>query len=155
MKKGVAIVLGFCAGLMLGLPWAGSQGVDVMKKAYIVRNIPRPLPGHPGNIFVLGEEVAVKPPEAPSAAGWTCLDYERQAVSKGTGPAALGRLPVGYYEVWATDTSGKPLRKTTAAVLEPLRAPTPEDSPICLDVSAAWFNNRRYGLPPNIPDAAS
>ena len=155
MNKGLAVILGFCAGFMVGWPFAGSQGVDVMKKARIARSIPKPLPGHPGNVFVMGEEVAVKPPEAPGAAGWVCLDYDRKTLSKGTGPAVLGKLPVGYYEVWATDATGKQLRKTTLGVLEPLRAPTPEDSPICLDVSAAWFNNRRYGLPPNIQDAAT
>ena len=95
-------------------------------------------------------------PEAAGASGWTCLDYEQKTVATGTGAdVKLGRLPVGYYEVWATDAAGRRVVKTTVGVLEPLRVPTPADSPIGLDVAAAWFNNGRNGGPPNMREAAS
>ena len=122
----------------------------------VERDLPKPLADHPGNVFLAGEEATVKAPEAAGATGWVCVDYEQKAVANGTErTAALGKLAVGYYEVWATDAAGKRLRKTTIGVVEPLKAPTPDDSPIAVDAAAAWFYNKRYGLPPNVKEAAS
>ena len=120
------------------------------------RTIPQPLPGHPGNVFLRGEEVQVPRPDAADATGWTCLDYEQRVVTTGTDATAkLGRLPVGYYEVWATGADGKRLAKTTIGVLEPLKAPTPLDSPIGIDMATAWFYNPRGGTPAKVREAAN
>ena len=67
------------------------------------RAIPRPLPSHPGNIFLAGEQVSVAaPPGSPES--WRAIDYEGKSVAEGRlekGRAELGKLPVGYYElVW-------------------------------------------------------
>src|ERR1035441_10102787 len=67
------------------------------------RGIPRPLPSHPGNMFLVGETVTVLCP--PTAEGDTlrAVDYDGRIVAEGrvkTGTIELGRLPVGYYEVW-------------------------------------------------------
>lgn len=101
------------------------------------RAIPRPLPSHPGNIFVEGEEVTVS---AGSIGGsWHANDYEGNAVREGKvkdGLLDLGRLPVGYYEVTGSDTNVQPIH---IGVLEPLRAPTPIGSPIGIDVAMAWM----------------
>jgi hypothetical protein len=67
------------------------------------RTIPRPLPPHPGNIFLAGETVTVPAPPAGDGDAWRAVDYEGRVVAEGrseAGPIELGRLPVGYYEVW-------------------------------------------------------
>ncbi|HEY3324074.1 MAG TPA: hypothetical protein VGP72_26715 [Planctomycetota bacterium] len=100
------------------------------------RPIPRPLPDHPGNIFVAGEEVSV--PVAGDGA-WKTVDYDGKVACEGTienGRAALGKLSVGYYEVLVGD---KP--RVTVGVIAPLAVPTPETSPISSDVAMAWFYN--------------
>ena len=103
------------------------------------RVIPRPLPGHPGNIFLVGEQVIVPVP-APSAQGWRVVDYDGTAVAQGQldagGCAHLGKLPVGYYELL---TGPSATNRATLGVVEPLRAPTPRTSPISIDVAMAWF----------------
>lgn len=124
------------------------------------RPIPQPLPGHPSNIFLRGEDVSITRPDAPGAAGWICVDYEQKTVAQSaiSGDATtikLGALPVGYYEVWATATDGKRLAKTTIGVLEPLKAPTPLDSPIGIDAATAWFYNPRDGQPARVAEAAN
>ena len=105
------------------------------------RDIPKPLPDHPGNVFLVGEEVAVQLSGAQADA-WRCVDYDGQVVAKGRGAGTihLGRLPVGYYEV-RRDASASHLppseRRVAVAVLPPLKAPTPETSPIDCDVAMA------------------
>ena len=51
----------------------------------------------------------------------------------------LGKLPVGWYRIGLCDSDNKEREWTTAAVLAPLAAPTPQDSPICVDSATAWF----------------
>ncbi len=106
------------------------------------RTIPHPLSGNPGNIFLRGQAVEIKLPETTS---WVCLDYEREIINKGNGSIAmLGKLPVGYYEVWPSGKTGAGPGEIhpwpiSIAVLEALKAPTPLDSTICLDASVAGF----------------
>jgi len=98
--------------------------------------IPRPLPGHPGNIFLAGEEVV--PAASGEAAGaWRAVDYDGKLVAEGdgSGPIRLGRLPVGYYEIHR----GASERPIVVGVLAPLAAPTPKSSPIGVDAAIAWF----------------
>src|SRR6266850_1591692 len=62
---------------------------------------PRPLPSHPGNIFLAGERVVVPAP-AGDAETWRLFNYESQTVADGrveNGRAVLGQLPAGYYEL--------------------------------------------------------
>src|ERR1019366_4361701 len=77
-------VLGLLMGL--GLPAGAESGTRV---------IPRPLPSHPGNIFLAGEQVSVA---TPSGGGdsWRAIDYEGKTVAEGRveeGRAELGKLP--------------------------------------------------------------
>jgi len=113
------------------------------------RTIPAPLPDHPGNVFLEGETVSV-PVSAPDAAPWRVVDYEKREAARGrvaNGRASLGRLPVGWYEVrWGEE----PAKRVSAAVLAPLRAPTPTTSPIGCDVAMAWFYPE-----PQMADAAN
>jgi hypothetical protein len=103
------------------------------------RAIPRPLPSHPGNIFLAGEQVSVAAPPG-SAESWRAIDYEGKLVAEGRlekGRAELGKLPVGYYELaWGNRAASN---RVSLGVIEPLRAPTPLTSPIGIDVAMAWF----------------
>jgi hypothetical protein len=102
------------------------------------RAVPAPLPDHPGNIFLAGEDVTVPVP-AEDGTAWSAIDYDGKIAAEGRtsgGRAAAGRLPVGWYEVrWGEGAGGA----TAAAVLERLAAPTPTTSPIGCDVAMAWF----------------
>lgn len=97
---------------------------------------PRPLPNHPGNIFLSDESVEVPMPGSDDVA-WDLTDYEGRSVAHGLvqhGKAQVGRLPVGYYE----------LRRDKAApvsigVLAALRSPIPETSAIAIDLAMSWF----------------
>ena len=103
------------------------------------RAIPRPLPAHPGNIFLAREQVSAAAPSG-SLEAWRAIDYEGKTVAEGRvekGRAELGKLPVGYYELaWG---EGAVSNRVSLGVLEPLRAPTPLTSPIGIDVAMAWF----------------
>ena len=104
------------------------------------RAIPHPLPSHPGNIFLAGEAVTVPAPPAGDGDTWRAVDYEGRIVAEGrvtAGPIELGRLPVGYYEVWRSAAGAT--NRLSVGVLEGLRAPTPLSSPIGIDVAMAWF----------------
>ena len=93
----------------------------------------RPLPNHPGNIFLQVEEVSVSGGPGP----WQLFDFDGKLAKEGTssdGKAVLGRLPVGYYEL---KSAGKLI--TTIGVVHSLEAPTPATSPIGIDVAMAWF----------------
>ena len=95
----------------------------------------RPLPDHPGNVFLAGEDVVV-PTSAQDGATWQLVDYDGQAVTRGTaqgGKARLGRLPVGYYDLRQGEAA------TTIGVLAPLQAPVPQSSPIAVDLAMSWF----------------
>src|SRR5215475_9572680 len=86
--------------------------------------LPRPLPDHPGNIFVEGEEVTPPPATQPTR----YFDYDNNEVQ------VPGKLPVGYYE--ARPENGP---RTTFGVVAPLKARASASSPISLDVGMAWF----------------
>ncbi|MBM4020069.1 MAG: hypothetical protein FJ288_17415 [Planctomycetes bacterium] len=102
------------------------------------RAIPAPLPDHPGNVFLAGEPVSTTIPVLDLAT-WRVTDYEGKTVAEGkttSGRAEVGKLPVGWYDIRWGDA---PEQRTSAAVLQPLAAPTPPFSPISLDVAMAWF----------------
>jgi hypothetical protein len=100
------------------------------------RNVPTPLAPHPGNIFLTSEEITM--PVPGSAGEWRLVDYEGEAVMRGMaagGKATIGRLPPGFYRMDLTGATNA----LSLGVLAPLQAPTPLDSPICIDVAMAWF----------------
>ena len=78
------------------------------------RIIPKPLPEHPGNVFLAGEEVAIDLPAGGDA--WRAVDYDGKVVAEGHGGGriVLGRLPVGYYEVRQGGEAAKRLPVTIA-----------------------------------------
>src|SRR4051812_21284075 len=93
---------------------------------------PRTLSNHPGNIFIAGETVKVAPPPKETFR-WQLLDYDGKVVVEGPvtrGSVELGELSVGYYELRG-EKSGE---RVTLGVIAPLTAPTPDDSPISIDV---------------------
>ena len=110
------------------------------------RTIPKPLPEHPGNVFLAGEQVEVSLPGDWTGA-WQVLDYDGKKVAEGNGPGKirLGQLPVGYYEIPRTD--GKPA--IGIGVLTPLATPTPKTSPIGVDAAVPW------SLGNKLPEAAN
>ncbi|HTL30628.1 MAG TPA: glycosyl hydrolase, partial [Tepidisphaeraceae bacterium] len=98
---------------------------------------PRPLPNHPGNIFVEGENVSLAG-DSKQAGGWKLVDYDGKTIKEaksGAEPMEFGKLPIGYYELRGAD--GK--TQTTIGVIAPLAAPTPKTSPIGIDVAMAWI----------------
>lgn len=111
------------------------------------RPIPKPLPDHPGNTFLAGEDVVIPmlqaaAGETPAVQTWRLTDYEGKTVSEGTatdGKAALGKLPVGYYELRRVVDGAPQAKRVTVGVLAPLEAPTPLTSPIGIDTASAWF----------------
>ena len=99
------------SGSALGLAQAGG------------RTLPKPLAGHPGNVFLAGEEVVVTLPAATPNA-WRAVDCEGKVVAKGEGggPVHLGRLPVGYYEVRRGSAAAAAEDRISLGVLAPLAA---------------------------------
>lgn len=113
------------------------------------REIPAPLPAHPGNVFLEGERLNVAlPPAFKAGSRWTVRDLDGKAVAQGeVGQAAqadAGVLPVGWYRL---DGAGRGEPWTAAAVLRRMAAPVPHDSPVCIDTANAWFT--RTGKPEN------
>ncbi|NQT87113.1 hypothetical protein HQ560_10130, partial [bacterium] len=109
---------------------ASAQGVDGLD-----RTLPKPLPEHPGNVFLTGEEV-VAPLPGDWTGAWRVLDYDGEQIAEGKGPGtiSLGKLPVGYYEIPRED--GRP--PIGIGGLAPLAAPPPKTSPIGVDASVPW-----------------
>jgi hypothetical protein len=104
----------------------------------IVRTIPPTLPSHPGNIFLAGESVVVAAPPG-EVETWRAVDYDGKLAAHGLlkdGKAEVGPLPVGWYKI--VRGVGHITNRTFACVIEPLRAPTPLTSPVCIDVAMAW-----------------
>ncbi len=102
--------------------------------------------GHPGNVFLTDEVIRVRIPEERHGVRQWCVTNETEAeVLRGVMPpdtataVEIGKLPPGWYRIGWSDASGKEQAWTTAAVLTPLLAPTPQDSPICVDSATAWF----------------
>jgi len=113
------------------------------------RDIPRPLADHPGNVFLEGESVLVNLPDSlpGSVTSWRLLDDTRRLCRSGKlaaqgsdrAPLDLGLLGIGWYRLEFGTAKEPDQAFTTLAVLGRLRAPTPEDSPVCLDSATAWF----------------
>ena len=123
----VAILTAACVALAASAVVAAESAEPVV----------RPLPEHPGNVFIAGEQV-VAPLPAGTSETWQLTDYEGAVVAEGKssdGRAVAGKLPVGYYELRRRGEQSR----TSIAVLAPLLAPTPPTSPIGMDVAMAWF----------------
>jgi hypothetical protein len=111
---------------------AAATNTNAAPKAHLkappLRPIPQPLPHHPGNIFVEGEVVKI-PVHSKASGKWQAFDVDGKIVasaSTSNSSLSLGPLPVGFYRIkWDCGQS------VTAAVLAPLIAPIPEDSPVC------------------------
>ncbi|MHB8973060.1 MAG: hypothetical protein ACYC3X_16965 [Pirellulaceae bacterium] len=114
-----------------------------------IQSVPRGIPdagAHPGNVFLLGELVTLASPQGmPPAVVWQVADEQGREVGRGTRgeqPTAsmdVGRLGIGWYRISFRNAAEQEVAWTTAAVLSPLQAPTPQDSPICVDSATAWF----------------
>ncbi|NCQ27480.1 MAG: hypothetical protein COY42_05885 [Armatimonadetes bacterium CG_4_10_14_0_8_um_filter_66_14] len=114
--------------------------------ATIGREVPTPAPDHPGNVFLLGEEVRVPVPAdcAGKAKRWRAIDDRGDAAGDGGfgeagTPVVAGKLPLGWYRLEFLDASGQSVGWTSAAVLAKLAEPVPQDSPVCVDAATAWF----------------
>ncbi len=111
---------------------------------------------HPGNVFLQGQTVRIDTPATSresdaqkttthATTQWRVSDELDREIARGiveapaAGPVALGKLPVGWYHIGWLDSTEKEVAWTTAAVLAPLAAPTPQDSPVCIDSATAWF----------------
>ena len=136
--------------LVLAWVTTGAVGVGAVSPRSLTRALPRPLDGHPGNVFLAGEPLSLPVP-ATEAAGWRLLDYDDKAiveVKAANGAVELGALTAGFYRLrpagFETGTDWISL-----AVLPPLKAATPLTSPIGLDVAMAWF------YPPERMDAVA
>jgi hypothetical protein len=117
-------------------PWCLILSALCCLGAPATRAIPRPQPSHPGNIFLKGEQIVI--PAAAGGTNWHLVDYDGKTVAEGRiedGKVNVGQLPVGYYEL----TRGNGSNRVSIGVLEPLKAPTPTNSPIAIDVAMAWF----------------
>jgi len=122
----------------------------------VERGIPVPLSDHPGNVYLDTEMVWVRvPAEIPKEIrSWRALDDRGRMVCSGMfskhsaalpSRIGLGQLPVGWYRVEFLDEQHSCLYWTTAAVLKELRAPVPQDSPVCVDSATAWFAKGQRG----------
>lgn len=115
----------------------------------ISREVPAPAAGHPGNVFVAGEEVIVKVPGPLSsmAVRWQALDDRKSLVNQatleksdgGNRAVTIGKPGIGWYRVEFLDAAGKVVGWTTAAVLARLAEPVRQDSPVCVDSATSWF----------------
>lgn len=101
---------------------------------------------YPGNIFTEGEMVTIAIPELPGRPpfSWTLFDDAKTRQSGGTVKqdckmVQAGKLGTGWYRVEFKDSRNNLVGWTTAAVITPLKVPTPQDSPICIDGAIAWF----------------
>lgn len=114
------------------------------------RKIPAPLPEHPGNVFLHGEIVKVRPPagDLVRLKVWRLLNDRREVIRKGNLPTQtldwneqldLGKLEVGWFQLEFGPEDRSESSWTTLAVIPRLRAPVPLDSPIAVDSAAAWF----------------
>lgn len=103
----------------------------------------QPEPAAPGNVYLSGD--AVRIPLSASMEGvaegrWRVLDDTLSVVGEGSfhgndGQVCVGELNVGWYRIEFTAEDGHAAAYTTAAVLMPLAAPVPEDTPVALDVA--------------------
>jgi hypothetical protein len=101
----------------------------------VERAIPRPLEHHPGNIFLEGESVRIS---LPKQGVWQLLDADNRSVKTVVANdklVELGSLPVGFYRLKNEDYPDW----VSLGVIAPLKVPTPQTSPIALDVAMSWF----------------
>jgi hypothetical protein len=142
------LTLGLCTILLLTTARAQTQDVqrDVWRDPYrITREIPTSAADHPGNLFLMGESVTIKVPQdlPRQVVRWRAVDDANAVVAQGeagtSAPVSLGSLGVGWYRLDFLGISGEVVGRTTACVLSRLGAPTPQDSPICIDSATAWF----------------
>lgn len=104
------------------------------------RIIPKPLPNHPGNVFLQGEEVVITLPDSKSA--WRLVDYDDKELTvqpAGGGSIKLGKLPVGFYRLFRKDAPENDAG-ISLAVIAQLKAPTPLTSPICTDAAMTYHS---------------
>jgi hypothetical protein len=105
----------------------------------VKRGVPQTLADHPGNIFLATEDVSIQAPEGDEET-WLAIDYDGKLIAKSTimgGRVALGKLPVGWYEVLRH--AGNGTNRVSVGVIEPLQAVTPQTSPVAIDVAMAWL----------------
>jgi hypothetical protein len=123
----------------------------------IARSMPVPLADRPGNVYLEGEDVGVALPEGARAdlVRWQARDDAGAVIASGAlgdderagrRKLALGKLGIGWYRIELIDARGEVGALTSAAVLARLRAPTPQDSPVCVDSATSWF---AHGDPTN------
>jgi hypothetical protein len=116
----------------------------------ITRQIIRPAPEHPGNVFLADEQVTIELPRSLPAqtVRWQVLDdrgnvLERSALDRDSQTVQdiikIGKVDIGWYRIEFLDADGKVLDWTTAAVLAPQAEPVPQDSPVCVDSATSWF----------------
>ena len=96
------------------------------------------------HVFFAGELVRVAVPEdlASVATKAQALNERLEMQQRGRvsdGSVDFGALPVGWYRVEFLGADDAPVGFTTAAVLEPLSASPPADSPIAVDIALAWL----------------
>ena len=142
MKDQNVFLLGLC--IILSVLPSRAQTQDAQRDPYqVARGIPATAAEHPGNIFLVGESIAIRTPEV-QAVRWRVVDDANAVVAQGqlgetSAPVNLGNLGVGWYRLDFLSSSGKVVAWTTTAVLSRLGAPTPQDSPICVDSATSWF----------------
>lgn len=141
----VRVVVIFGAIVAAGL-CAGAGRWDALHM--VERGAPVALARHPGNVFLAGEEVGIElPAEVEGAASWRAMDDALVEIASGDldgdGVAGVGSLPVGWYRVEFLNADGGAAGFTTAAVLAKLAAPTPQDSPVCVDAAMSWLAEER------------
>jgi len=116
----------------------------------IPRNIPTAVPDHPGNVFLLGEDMNIELPKGASAGAirWRVLDSHRGVIRRGSiddkksnskSFVKVAGLGIGWYRIEFLDADGKVVDWTTGAVLARLAEPVPQDSPVCVDSATSWF----------------
>jgi len=133
--------------LLVALATNESHASPVLEAPAVLREAPRPAPDHPGNVFLQGETVEVLIPLGlqERVARWRALDDGLAVVAQGRvdagGRCRAGDLGVGWYRIEFLNGDGARLGFTTAAVLAPLAAPVPQDSPVCVDGALAWHED--------------
>lgn len=117
------------------------------------REIPVPLPEHPGNVCLEGERLSIAlPPAFKEGLSWKLVDVDNRVVAQGVcghsvKKLELGMLPLGWYRLEGLDPTGNVCAHTTAAIVRKLAVAVPDDSPIRIDTANAWFT--RTGKPEN------
>ncbi|HPS54883.1 MAG TPA: hypothetical protein PLP05_04735 [Sedimentisphaerales bacterium] len=151
-----AILLVTLLSLTLSITYADQGSFDQPKTlAFIKRNIPVAGPDHPGNVYLLGEKVKVKFPLGIGleASKWQLTDDKNKIIKKGNlkrkakfdvKDIEVGKLGIGWYRMDFLDEKDTLVDWTTCAVLAKLKAPTPQDSPVCIDAAIAWFAKKDF-----------